>query len=186
MSKNTSMKQIKPNGSYTYILFTTQNGNFGRIAGPVFGYEIDAVKQRFFQDEQEVQVLEETVFISLYRERYWKHIEQFWMDKAYVYFYSNRDWIGQVNMDTQTRGFTSNWFTMFEQEVNGERCIQIQFVVNANRFYPPRLLIELQQILPWKLIPKEDYYVSDSNLYTGTRALQRLLAEKCVKKMCFS
>lgn len=188
MGNKVTANQSRPNRSYTYILFSKRGRGLKLIVGPIFGSEIERVKQQFFSDTQTVHILEETVFISRYQEQYLNHLKLGgWMDKLYTYFVKNAQWIGNVNLDVQAKGFSSNWFTMFEVLYNNEKMLQIQFVVNSNKFHTARLLLELQQQLPFRLLPKEDYYAgTDQMLHTGFKAIQRSLAEALVSNMCLS
>lgn len=188
MGNKITASAIRPNRSYTYMVFSKKGRGLKLIIGPIFGSEIERIKQQFFSDTQTVHVLEETVFISRYQEHYLNHMKTGgWMDRLYTYFVKNAEWIGNVNLDVQAKGFSNGWFTMFEVIFNNERMLQIQFIVNSNKFHTARLLLELQQQLPFKLLPKEDYYPgTDQMLYTGFRAVQRSLAEGLVRNMCLS
>lgn len=187
MSKVGITSAPRPGKSSTYILFTKKGRGLSKIIGPVFGSDIELMKQKFFQADKTVHVLEELVFMSHYQSHYHNHIKQFWMDKLYTYFALNVSWIGAVRLDVQNRGFTGAWFTMFEAQHNGELVIQIQFDVNANKFYPPRLLVEMQVLIPIRILPKEEYYAgSNQVLYTGHLAVRRQLAETLINQVCLS
>lgn len=178
---------MQPGKSHTYMLFTKRGKGFGRLMGPILGAELPAVKERFFSDVKTIHILEETVFANRFSKRYWQHIAASgWMDKLYTYFLLNKRWIGSVNADIEGRGFSSTWFTMFETFEDNEKKLQIQFVTHADKFYPPRLTFEVQKMLPFKVLIKEEYYASTEKVYTGALAVRRQLAEQFMKTVCLS
>jgi hypothetical protein len=177
----------QPGKFITYMLFAKKGRGFANLVGPVFGSEVEAVKRNMFANNKKVYVLEETVFINRFENRYWKHLENNWPDKLFTYFILNRKWIGKVTLDEEIKGFSSPWFTMFETVDNGVKYLQIQCRTGIDPFLEPRLLLEIQKMLPFRVKPKEEYFNGNDNmLYTGHRAVRRLLAENLIATVVLS
>lgn len=170
----------------TYMLFVLEQGVPTKIAGPVFGNEIDIAKQKFFTFGYNVQVMQEPSFASRYSKQYWEHIKMYWLDKIFTYCIINQEWIGNTNIFPQEKGVQSQWFSLFEiTDGSGEKVLQLSHTVDANPFFVSKLKLDIIAILPHKLTNGTLYYnSSDGFLYTGSRATQKSLAENCLKTMC--
>lgn len=167
-----------------------------RIVGPAFQPEIQQIRDIMFKDTA-CSVLEENVFANRFPNDYRAHVHIFWMDKLRTYFIQNNDWIGTVYKSDEQRGFSSPWFSMYENKRQGVRALKINMAITANRFHETRLAADLHDMFPlFDIVLGLPYYQgNDQFAHVGDRAggpdeksgaYQRYLAEFSVNNACLT
>lgn len=169
----------------TYILFSD---TLTEIHGPLFESEIPAAKERCANlGITDLITLNEVTFKSMYPQIYNDHLYNHWSDKVYTYICNNAEWIGSVFYHKETGAYSCNWFNCFQvtERLTGQRKIQINVHISANKFHAAKLFQDFNQMLPFPIRVGDLFYTDKSNqVHVNEKAIQVQLAEQMLQHMC--
>jgi hypothetical protein len=169
----------------TYMMCVQHGNEFKEIIGPFFYGEKDKIKALCFPNKPTV-LIEETVFMTKFPERYKNHLYYNWYDKMYCYFTTNAYWIGNVQVSIETRSVKGSWFGLFEiMDEDGDSYFELRTSIVANQFYVAKLKQDLIEIDCMELTIGQDFYMSNNKVFNDN-AISRYLAEKCCTESCLS